>query len=185
MSSTTVRHAGSQDIRAIHALALEVQRALTATGSPQVIAPLQDVDKAIEQQGCFVLDQNCEEIVGCVIIRSLPGDYYLDSDFNINGFPDPRMSLHSMMLAPKIQGHGIGRRFFREVMYQLKDRAKSVLLDCWAGNDKLRNFYFSAGCTFVGTAPENDYEVAIFVYELPATEDGEAASNGPRSAMQT
>lgn len=171
MTSTAVRFATPQDEPIIHTLAAKVQAALTAVGSPQTIAPLHDVDIAVEQQGCFVLDQAGKGIIGCAIVRPLPGDYYLDSDFIITAFPEPRLSLHSMMLAPSNQGQGVGRRFFQGVMAQLKGRAKSVVLDCWAGNEKLRTFYTDAGCTFVGIAREHDYDIAIFVCSIPSEEE--------------
>src|SRR5215471_2163625 len=39
-----------------------------------------------------------------------------------------------------------------------------IVLDCWAGNDKLRDFYTRAGFKLHGVFPANGFEVAVFVY---------------------
>jgi hypothetical protein len=50
---------------------------------------------------------------------------------------------------------------------QAMDRgAVRVVLDCWAGNGKLRDFYTRAGFRLHGVFPEGDYEVAVFVRDL-------------------
>ncbi|KAG4439170.1 hypothetical protein IFR05_005323, partial [Cadophora sp. M221] len=71
--------------------------------------------------------------------------------------------LTSLMLNPSHQGHGLGKRFLRDV-FQLLGTGM-VVLDCWAGNEKLRSFYEDVGCTLVGAFPEREYEVAVFEVE--------------------
>lgn len=41
-----------------------------------------------------------------------------------------------------------------------------VVLDCWAGNEKLRSFYEGVGCSLVGVFPELEYEIAVFEVEV-------------------
>ncbi|KAH9216095.1 acyl-CoA N-acyltransferase [Leptodontidium sp. 2 PMI_412] len=72
--------------------------------------------------------------------------------------------LNSLMLHPSHQGHGLGKRFLQEV-FQLLGRTEGmgmVVLDCWAGNEKLRSFYEGVGCSLVGVFPELEYEIAVF-----------------------
>ena len=37
-----------------------------------------------------------------------------------------------------------------------------LYLDCWAGNDKLKNFYLNNGFKHVGDFPEEDYFISVF-----------------------
>ncbi|WP_088012228.1 GNAT family N-acetyltransferase [Gottfriedia acidiceleris] len=41
----------------------------------------------------------------------------------------------------------------------------SIYLDCWAGNDKLKQFYQNYGLKQLGDFPENDYYISIFKHE--------------------
>ena len=51
-------------------------------------------------------------------------------------------------------------------MEYLEPSERSVLLDCWERNRKLRDFYSPVGCMFVVVLPEEDYGVAVFVRPL-------------------
>jgi hypothetical protein len=42
----------------------------------------------------------------------------------------------------------------------------TIVLDCWAGNAKLRDFYQRAGFTSHGIFPVQDFEVMVFVFFL-------------------
>jgi GNAT superfamily N-acetyltransferase len=149
-------------------LSLRVQEALSASGSLQQIGPLEHevVATAIREGRCFVLAQPTSGMAGCVFLRHIEDNFYPGSEFDISSLPQPRLFLHWMMLAPEIQCRGLGSDFFRNVIYKLKGQAACVLLDCWAGNEKLRDFYTRAGCELVATIPENDYEIAIFAHML-------------------
>jgi GNAT superfamily N-acetyltransferase len=86
--------------------------------------------------------------------------------------------LHSLMLNPEFQGQGLGRVFLRQLLSILeletnaRDKSKeevkgvSIVLDCWAGNDKLRAFYEAVGFKLLGLFPEEDYEIAVFAWEV-------------------
>ena len=97
-----------------------------------------------------------------MFFHALHGSSYPETEVNITAFPEPRIVLRSIMLDPSMQGKGYGIVFFNEAVKLLVGRARSVLLDCWAGNTKLRSFYERAGCCLVGIAPEDDYEIAVF-----------------------
>ena len=68
------------------------------------------------------------------------------------------------MTEPEEQGKGLGRIFLDGIRQQVIPHYNgTIVLDCWAGNDKQRDFYLRARFTFHGIFPENDYQVAIFV----------------------
>jgi hypothetical protein len=41
---------------------------------------------------------------------------------------------------------------------------KTLYLDCWAGNEKLKEFYFNNGFEYVGDFPEEDYFISVFKF---------------------
>lgn len=164
MARGTVRVASKDDCANIHGLAETVQLALTASGSQQRIAPLQDVDAAVDEQRCFILEDQEANLSGCLFFRSLSDSTYPGTELDISAYPDPWLVLHSLMLHPDMQGHGLGRLFVNQVVNQLSAQRSvgTIFLDCWAGNVKLRWFYRRAGFDLVGIAIECDYQIAVF-----------------------
>ena len=65
-----------------------------------------------------------------------------------------------------MQGKGIGLQLFTDIVKHCQPLGGTALLDCWAGNEKLRHFYLGAGCELVAVLPEHDYEIAVFVRKL-------------------
>lgn len=55
-----------------------------------------------------------------------------------------------------------------------------ALLDCWAGNAALRDFYTRAGFTHLGDFPEADYRVSVFGW-APPPQDGRPARSRRRA----
>ena len=162
----TTRLAKAIDVGTIVDLSSRVQTALTASGSLQEIGPLAEVavSNAIDEQRCLVVKNACEQVLGCAFIRSIEEDYFpYSSDFNILSYPRPWLYLYSIMLSPEMQGRGIGLKLLGDVVQRVQPTEGTILLDCWAGNDKLRTFYARAGCKFVAVLPEHDYEIAVFV----------------------
>ena len=160
--------ANADDVEVIIQLSSRVQTALTASGSLQEIGPLQHdiVSSAIASQRCFVL-KGTNYIIGCAFIRPLQEDYFPPSpDFNIRSYPTPWLYLHSIMLDPEVQGKGFGVQLLNSVVQHIAPSGGTMFLDCWAGSTKLRDFYASAGCTFVAMLPEYDYEIAVFIRAL-------------------
>jgi RimJ/RimL family protein N-acetyltransferase len=62
----------------------------------------------------------------------------------------------------------LGLAFLKESISKIgTDQERgTILLDCWAGNEKLRAFYEKSGFKLLGEFPENDYEIAVFYYEM-------------------
>lgn len=111
------------------------------------------------------------DVAGCVFVRPLdaswrpscPGNG--NEGFTLHGFPAPLWSLHSVMLLPEWQGKGFGRALVEGLLWNLRAEhgdEGTVLLDCWAGNEKLRSFWARMGFIFVGELQEEDYKIALF-----------------------
>lgn len=76
---------------------------------------------------------------------------------------------HSLMLEPDEQGKKLGLVFLEEVKRLMAPLSGTIVLDCWAGNAKLRDFYQRAGFTGHGIFPVKDFEVMVFVFSLAAS----------------
>ncbi len=66
---------------------------------------------------------------------------------------------------PEAQGRGVGEAVCAWVKAYADSRRKSVYLDCWAGNEKLKDFYSKAGFDYLGDYPEEDYQISAFRYK--------------------
>jgi GNAT superfamily N-acetyltransferase len=74
------------------------------------------------------------------------------------------------MLEPTEQGKGLGLFFLDAVRQRVVPQGRgTIILDCWAGNGKLREFYTRAGYYLHGVfAVEGEgFEVAVFVSAPP------------------
>lgn len=161
-------------------LSQRVQDNLTTSGSLQHIGPLasEAVAKAIANQKCFVLEHHPPgsietNLVGCALSRDLEAGYFLSRPgFNMGDFTSPWVYLHSIMLEPEHQGRNIGTPFVSEVVEMIASTClteRTLFLDCWAGNNKLRKFYSKIGFNFAAVIPEEDYEIAVFFRALHAS----------------
>ena len=80
--------------------------------------------------------------------------------------PDLRLwHLHKLMIEPEEQGRGLGSILVDAVKEQVASRGGTIVLDCWAGNEKLRDFYTRAGFRLHGVFPEDGYEIAVFTWD--------------------
>jgi GNAT superfamily N-acetyltransferase len=118
-----------------------------------------DVDKIasdIKNNYVYVLLVD-EEIVGTFCIK----DIDCLSELTI----DPKSKyLFQIAILPEYQGNNLGsvitdfaRSFAREV-------DNTIYLDCWAGNEKLKDFYLNNGFEYQGNFPEEDYFISIFKF---------------------
>lgn len=160
-----VRRAEQEDIAFIVDLSRRVQEKLSASGSLQKIGPIprETVEAQVNAGTAHILDEGSRPL-GSVFVEPVPveslGRWKLD---------DPTLKpwfLHKLMLEPEEQGRGLGAQFLEGIKAYVASRqpVASIVLDCWAGNDKLRDFYTRAGFTLQGVFPANGFEVAVFVY---------------------
>jgi len=95
-----------------------------------------------------------EKIVGTFGIKGL------DTLVDLSIEPGSKYLYHIAIL-PEYQGQGIGA----QITAFAKRLAKpAIYLDCWAGNEKLKDFYGKMGFEYLGDHPEKDYYISIFKY---------------------
>ncbi|WP_444684490.1 GNAT family N-acetyltransferase [Alkalicoccus luteus] len=70
--------------------------------------------------------------------------------------------LFELAVEPVYQGQKIGQKLLEEAKLIT---AGTLYLDCWAGNEKLRDYYTKAGWKEAGVYPVNDYEICVFLTE--------------------
>ena len=161
------RPATTADIQTIIGISRRVQDRLEEDGSLQVSGPLSSTHilDRIREQRCVVTCKEDGQIVGLSMVKPIEANYYEQSrDFDVENFPPPWKLLHSFMLEPDLWGKGYGTQFFTDTVdfVEITRCAGTLLLDCWAGNEKLKEFYLSCGCLYMGTVPEDDFHVSVF-----------------------
>ena len=184
------RPANFSDAQEISDLSTRVQSALTASGSLQELGPISpsSIQTSIRNGHVFILEFEQEEpgkltlLGGGMIISPFAPEvghgswawewgWGVDKKKKLPPPPGKKWYLHSLMLEPAYQGQGLGLYFLKEALRQLEieEGKGTVVLACWAGNEKLRHFYEKAGFGFLGVFPERDYEVAVFAYKMSGT----------------
>jgi GNAT superfamily N-acetyltransferase len=168
MNETWARRATVDDASWIVDLSARVQDSLTASGSRQQIGPLllENTEQSILTGNTFVLETR-EKRLGSVLIDPLK-TFQLEQ-WALHRQPRPLWYLHSLMLEPDEQGKRLGLVFLEEVKRLMAPLSGTIVLDCWAGNAKLRDFYQRAGFTGHGIFPVKDFEVMVFVFSLAAS----------------
>ena len=78
---------------------------------------------------------------------------------------DNQCYLYRIAVHPDVQGTGVGEAIWAWVKAYAEHENKTVYLDCWAGNEKLKAFYSKAGFTHLGEFPEEDYQISVFRYK--------------------
>jgi len=165
MEQYRVRPAALDDAGWIVALSTRVQSALTASGSLQKIGPLplESTKHSILTGHAYLLEAGATGL-GSVLVDPL--DRVQEEGWHLPAAQGPWWYLHSFMLEPEAQGKGLGLVFLDEVKHQMALFSGAIVLDCWAGNAKLRDFYQRAGFTSHGVFGVEDYEVMVFVCSL-------------------
>lgn len=159
--------ASMKDSHAILELSAIVQHRLQVSGSRQFFGPFEKavLDDAISQGFCYVLKTGAE-IIGSVNVMPMASDYPHRLRVQKAGVKQPLWLLQSLMIDPGQQGNGLGLQFLHMLIDQDSLRTGTLVLDCWAGNEKLRDFYRRAGFEELGDEPEEDYFVTILAKEL-------------------
>jgi GNAT superfamily N-acetyltransferase len=165
------RLASKYDAEGIIGLIDRVQTDLAQEGSEQIIGPLamQEVESSIRSGHCFIFEHLRHDTVtkiGSVMIDEYSNNYRFSQE-EMSEMPAKKWFLHSLMIEPEFQGHGLGKVFLREALRMMGHEGEGVvLLDCFAGNEKLIEFYSSVGLVLLREVPEEDYMVAVFMYNL-------------------
>ena len=178
-----VRLATPFDAPAITDLSRRVQEALTAAGSLQQIGPIpRDVVAAHITAGTAHLLVAGDRPVGSVFVERVaapvtPGLPQTLAAWGLTEEASDRWFLQKLMIMPEQQGQGLGRVLLDRVREHVGGRGGgAVVLDCWAGNGKLRAFYTDAGFQLHGVFPADGFDVAVFSCNVEARHAGARAT---------
>ncbi|GEM_PF-1319279 len=172
-----VRPARPGDEDTIVAMSRRVQEHLTASGSLQQFGPIPR-----DTVAAHVAAGNAHVLVADVAGGPLPGSVFVEPEW-AQVTPDlmrifvalqlpsshaPRWWLQKLMIEPERQGQRLGHILLAGVRRHVAVLGGgTVLLDCWAGNAKLRAFYLEAGFQFHGEFAGEGYDVAAFTWTAP------------------
>ncbi|MEH7445018.1 GNAT family N-acetyltransferase [Bacillus sp. JJ1122] len=70
--------------------------------------------------------------------------------------------LYQLAILPEYQSKGYGRAIINWACVYARETDRSLYLDCWAGNEKLKSFYQENGFHYEGDFPEEDYYISVF-----------------------
>ena len=160
-----VRPATASEIPRLVAIAQAAQDKLTRGGSLQQIAgySAHNLGERTQRGDLFVLEVSGSVIGGAFVEPVTPIRFPQIADWNVVPGGWAAWFLYGLVIAPEHQGRKWGGILLDGICRQKKFTPPAVLLlDCWAGNSKLRRFYMEAGFTLHGVFPEQDYKVAVF-----------------------
>jgi ribosomal protein S18 acetylase RimI-like enzyme len=176
-----IRNGSPEDVQFLINTSQIVQAHLSASGSLQQIGPFDQeyLSSQIASKQVFIISRSEEDgslrDMGSVIIEDL-------GNGNVTGktkvpelllaredstYSPPYFHLHSLMLLPEFQKQKIGCSFLSKLKERIaKDGGGSLFLDCWNGNNKLREFYERNGFNHLGDLDEKDYQVSLYCTRL-------------------
>jgi ribosomal protein S18 acetylase RimI-like enzyme len=157
-----VRPATGSDTDFVHALSARVQEELTRAGSRQELGP---IPPAVVAAACRRGHVHVAEVggvrVGAVLVEPLDAERAAAWALRAAG----SSFLSKLMIDPPRRGRGWGSDLVRAVQREAGERGTRLVLDCWAGNARLRRLYEDLGFHLHGELPEADYRVAVYVWE--------------------
>jgi hypothetical protein len=167
-----VRPARPGDAGVIAEMSRAVQERLTASGSLQEFGPIPEATIAahIAAQTAHVLADGGAVLgsvfVECEKARVTPNLAAIFGTLEIPHSVAPRWWLQKLMIVPERQGGRLGLMLLDGVKRHVMARGgATIVLDCWAGNAKLRDFYARAGFQLHGEfRAEGGYDVAAFLF---------------------
>ncbi|MDV2682853.1 GNAT family N-acetyltransferase [Alkalihalophilus lindianensis] len=153
-----IRLAGKEDLEGVALLLNEVTLDLQKRRILQWEYPWDE--KALFKQ------QQSESLYVVVRDEEIIGTFCLSEIDSINDLVVDKGSKYLAQLAiiPAFQGRNVGSSI-TEFACDVAERVnKSLYLDCWAGNGKLRAFYTKNGFACLGNFKEADYFISVFRY---------------------
>lgn len=110
----------------------------------------------IESSDVYIITVG-DNVIGTFCIKDIDalGDFPIHS---------PSKYLCQIAILPDYQGQGFGSSITDFACSYAKEKNKTMYLDCWTGNQKLKNFYLNQGFSYQGDYPEEDYFISIFKY---------------------
>jgi GNAT superfamily N-acetyltransferase len=166
IANVYVRPATTSDIAYIADLSARVQAKLTASGSLQQIGhiPIVQVAAQVAARTASLLIEG-DKLRGSVFVEPMTEQILPDIPRPPQAASGtPLWFLQKLMIEPQLQGRGLGNLLLDAAKEVVATQGGILLLDCWAGNTKLRAFYTNAGFKLYGVFPVRDFEIAIFTW---------------------
>ncbi|MBK8027711.1 MAG: GNAT family N-acetyltransferase [Chloroflexi bacterium] len=139
-----------------------MQEALTRAGSLQQFGPIPlPVVERAARQGHVTVAEADGALVGGVFLEPLSAEQSAAW-----GIPQAEhWFLSKLMIDPEQRGQGWGSELVAALQRQIGARRGGIVLDCWAGNVRLRRLYEGLGFRLHGEFDEEDYRIAVYVWE--------------------
>lgn len=113
-------------------------------------------EEILGNQAYVVLDE--ETLIGVFFIKPVAKDQHPAVML------ENHLYLHRIAVRPDYQSQGVGEEICGAAFSIAKEAQKTIYLDCWEGNEKLKNFYRSTGFMYCGDFPEEDYWISVFKF---------------------
>lgn len=154
-----IRLAGEDDVRIIVELLNKVTLNLHQKNINQWTYPwnFEEINIDIKNKNTYVITTD-KLIVGTFSIKDMGINMVLDISKPYN------LYLYRIAILPRYQGKNIGLKVVNYAFQVSRNLRKTLYLDCWAGNIKLRKFYSKAGFDYCGNFQEEDYMISVFKY---------------------
>jgi len=148
-----VRQATLEDLDQMTALIHATTKKLIEKNVFQWAYPceLDSLETQIKNGEVFILEDH-KRLIGSYSIKNVESSFPVQIEKSVY--------MYRLLIHPFYQGKNMTQHMFKYLRKEFKKR--SVLLDCWAGNEKLCNFYKANDCLFLGDFPEADYKISVF-----------------------
>ena len=119
----------------------------------------------IELKRVFIVQKILGKKLGIFSIRDM--DYF----WPVNDYNKDTIYFYKFTICREYLGRGLGASIYSAIEKRLQKKYKKIRLDCWAGNNKLKEFYKNLGFKEKGDFPESDYYISLFEKEMRTTTD--------------
>jgi GNAT superfamily N-acetyltransferase len=154
-----IRRAGNKDLDQVVEILNKVAENLQQKGIYQWAYPWDrnEIEQEIKKDQSFTLLID-EKVIGIFFIGKIDrlSDLIIAPQSNY---------LNKIAILPEYQGNNFGAAIIEYACCFARQMNKTLYLDCWAGNDKLRAFYSRHGFNYVGDFPEDDYYISVFEHK--------------------
>ena len=156
-SIVQIRHAETQDGGVLLDILNRATNKLLEKGVRQWTSPwkMELVNQAIEAGEQFLAVEN-GEIVAVFRLS--------DKSTNpaVEAIRPGNLYLSQLAVDALRQNLGVGKQVMQQVLAEAAEQNKTLYLDCWAGNKKLKAFYEDCGMQSLGDFPEDNYYITVF-----------------------
>ena len=153
-----IRRATSADLSAVESVYHEIhdaeEKGIITTGWLKGIYPVRAVaERALQRDDLFVMEED-GVICGAALINQIQVDVYAGAPWKHDVPDDQVCVLHTLVISPKANGRGLGKRFVRFYEdYALKNGMPELRIDTNEKNVRARAMYRKLGYEEIGIVP--------------------------------